>query len=408
VKSGSGSWQLYYICRDYLGSITHITNAAGTLYYQYSYDAWGRLRNPSTQTVYEPGSEPSLFLGRGYTGHEHLPQFGLINMNARLYDPALGRFLAPDPYVQNPFLSQSFNRYSYCLNNPLKYTDPNGESFWDVLKYVFTRGNVAALMISTGMGLYPVLDASTGGLFTATYATVFPFTSQSYDLQKYISPIAVNFSPAISNERFSIDFDISGGTPLLGAPVGSRSNLGFSYVFNDYDNMYTGLEGRYGVEFGMNTFTYTGLAYTRYDRQGSEYDQWRNMMTIGSPLAPLRVQNDNDMLFFVGGGTDMYYTQGTRVSFLGGLMDIGLDVVTGRGTSWTDDGVGSPYGYYDIELNKHRTGILSFRFGSFRFGYNSESIRNYFQNGLHDVIGSPRYPIDTTRKGRWFWELFGW
>ncbi len=57
-----------------------------------SYDPWGRLRNPATQQVYAVGSEPTLFLGRGYTGHEHLTAFGLINMNARLYDPAVGRF----------------------------------------------------------------------------------------------------------------------------------------------------------------------------------------------------------------------------------------------------------------------------------------------------------------------------
>jgi RHS repeat-associated protein len=88
------------------------------------------LRNPSDQTVYEPGDEPVSFLDRGYTSHEQLPQFGLINMNARLYDPTVGRFLAPDPYVQAPDFSQSFNRYSYCLNNPLRYTDENGE-FWN-------------------------------------------------------------------------------------------------------------------------------------------------------------------------------------------------------------------------------------------------------------------------------------
>lgn len=94
-----------------------------------SYDAWGKLRNPATQAIYAPGSEPELFLGRGYTGHEHLAVFGLINMNARLYDPVLGRFLSPDPYVQNPDFSQNFNRYSYCLNNPLIYVDQNGEWF---------------------------------------------------------------------------------------------------------------------------------------------------------------------------------------------------------------------------------------------------------------------------------------
>lgn len=97
-----------------------------------SYDAWGRLRNPSTQEAYTSGSEPSLFIGRGYTGHEHLPWFGLVNMNARLYDPLLGRFLSPDPYVQAPDFTQNFNRYSYCLNNPLVYVDEDGE-FWHLI-----------------------------------------------------------------------------------------------------------------------------------------------------------------------------------------------------------------------------------------------------------------------------------
>ncbi len=91
----------------------------------------GRLRNPSTHVAYTPGSEPVLYLGRGgYTGHEHLTWFGLINMNARLYDAALGRFLSPDPYVQNPFISQNYNRYTYAMNNPLVYIDQDGELAW--------------------------------------------------------------------------------------------------------------------------------------------------------------------------------------------------------------------------------------------------------------------------------------
>ena len=78
------------------------------------------------------GSEPDLLLGRGFTGHEHLSWCGLINMNARLYDPLTGRFLSPDPYVQAPDFTQNFNRYSYVLNNPLKYTDESGEWIgWD-------------------------------------------------------------------------------------------------------------------------------------------------------------------------------------------------------------------------------------------------------------------------------------
>jgi RHS repeat-associated protein len=45
------------------------------------------------------------------TAHEHLPRFGLINMNARLYNPLLGRFLSPDPYVQLPDCTMGLNRY---------------------------------------------------------------------------------------------------------------------------------------------------------------------------------------------------------------------------------------------------------------------------------------------------------
>ena len=129
-KAGSGSWTPYVIGRDYLGSITHIATTDGTLVAEYSYDAWGRLRDPATNAVYDAASQPTLFLGRGFCGHEHLPDFGLINMNARLYDPVLGRFLSPDPYIQAPDLPANFNRYAYCLNNPLKYTDESGEFFY--------------------------------------------------------------------------------------------------------------------------------------------------------------------------------------------------------------------------------------------------------------------------------------
>jgi len=48
-------------------------------------------------------------------------------MNGRAYDPLVGRFLSVDAFVQTPDFTQSFNRYSYCLNNPLRYTDPTGE-----------------------------------------------------------------------------------------------------------------------------------------------------------------------------------------------------------------------------------------------------------------------------------------
>ncbi|MDL2262674.1 hypothetical protein LJC11_04125, partial [Bacteroidales bacterium OttesenSCG-928-I21] len=47
-------------------------------------------------------------------------------MNGRMYDPVISRVLSPDNFVQNPDNAQNYNRYSYCLNNPLKFTDPSG------------------------------------------------------------------------------------------------------------------------------------------------------------------------------------------------------------------------------------------------------------------------------------------
>jgi RHS repeat-associated protein len=86
----------------------------------------GRRRNA---TIWTYSNVPQSFLfDQGYTGHEHLDQFGLINMNGRIYDPQLGRFLSPDPFVTSPENPQNYNRYSYVLNNPLKYTDPSGYS----------------------------------------------------------------------------------------------------------------------------------------------------------------------------------------------------------------------------------------------------------------------------------------
>ena len=117
VKTSGSKHDVMLLATDHLGSIIGVWNANGTLLEEHRYSAWG-LRTSST-------ANPRL--RRGFTGHEHLQQFGLIDMQARLYDPHLGRFLAPDPYVQAPERSMNFNRYAYCFNNPLKYTDPIGE-----------------------------------------------------------------------------------------------------------------------------------------------------------------------------------------------------------------------------------------------------------------------------------------
>ncbi|NCA85494.1 MAG: RHS repeat-associated core domain-containing protein, partial [Clostridia bacterium] len=128
VKYDTGEDTLFHIMQDHLGSIVGAINSESGKVYRQSFDAWGRNRNPQNWTY---DDIPSYFpLDRGFTGHEHLKWFGLINMNGRMYDASLCRFLSPDPFVQMPDYSQNFNRYSYALNNPLVYTDPSGEIVW--------------------------------------------------------------------------------------------------------------------------------------------------------------------------------------------------------------------------------------------------------------------------------------
>ena len=102
----------------------------------HAYDCTDRLVRYSAGTAYVRQS------GRGYTGHEHLTAFGLVNMNARLYDPLTARFLSPDNLVQAPALGQNYNRYSYCLNNPLKYVDKDGNLWWLLFAITDTFSNI--------------------------------------------------------------------------------------------------------------------------------------------------------------------------------------------------------------------------------------------------------------------------
>jgi RHS repeat-associated protein len=121
VKEGSAD-TLYHVLTDHLGSLNGVINAETDDVTYYSYNAWGKPRDPDDWTSDFSGE---LFAGRGYTGHEHLSEFNLINMNGRVYDPILARFLSPDPIVQYPGLVDGLNRYSYVMNNPLIFTVAN-------------------------------------------------------------------------------------------------------------------------------------------------------------------------------------------------------------------------------------------------------------------------------------------
>ena len=107
---------------------------------------------------------PPLKFERGYTGHEELPEFDLINMNGRMYDPTLCKMLSADNINNDASSSLGLNRYAYAGNNPLKYTDPSGNAWYHVaIADVLTGGAFSTTaLLSTPVA---VSLASTTGSF---------------------------------------------------------------------------------------------------------------------------------------------------------------------------------------------------------------------------------------------------
>ncbi len=151
-----------YVLTDYLETIYALVDDGAqstddALYY--SFNAWGERRELQAYdgSLTAPlFSDPADYIAsRGYTGHEHIDAFDLINMNGRAYDPVVGAFLSPDPYVQAPDMPQNLNRYAYCVNNPLKYSDPSGEFItWSFSNGGFSIGfNLTPIGIPLGAGI---------------------------------------------------------------------------------------------------------------------------------------------------------------------------------------------------------------------------------------------------------------
>jgi RHS repeat-associated protein len=126
LPGASGTTAFHYYHPDHLGSSSLITDAGGLVAEHYEYSAYGRERANGT-------AAPDV--SHRFTGQIFDAEIGLYYYGARYYDADLGRFIQADTIIPDVFDPQSWNRYAYALNNPLKYTDPTGhvvETVWDV------------------------------------------------------------------------------------------------------------------------------------------------------------------------------------------------------------------------------------------------------------------------------------
>ncbi|MDQ1813289.1 polymorphic toxin-type HINT domain-containing protein [Massilia sp. CCM 9210] len=140
IDIGSALTAFHWTHDDHLGSPIGISDQSGNLEEKLAYDAWGKRRSLTGgtvgQTITGCGALPAGNVtpdcidgkvdNRGFTGHEMLDQLDLVHMNGRVYDPLVARFLSGDVLIEDPMNGQSYNRYSYVLNNPTNRTDPTG------------------------------------------------------------------------------------------------------------------------------------------------------------------------------------------------------------------------------------------------------------------------------------------
>lgn len=146
--------KLEYWHKDVQGSLISSTDHNGTVTARYSYDPFGKRR--AAGGAYDANgnlvidwNNTNSGTDRGYTGHEHLDDVGVIHMNGRIFDPRLGVFMQADPYIQDPMNLQNFNRYTYCYNNPMTCTDPSG---YFSLRKVLRKAAVAWLFSMDPVG----------------------------------------------------------------------------------------------------------------------------------------------------------------------------------------------------------------------------------------------------------------
>jgi RHS repeat-associated protein len=228
IDSQGSTHTPHYVYTDHLGSIIKVTNAAGYAEVSQTFDPWGRRRDFGVWT-YKDDNAPlnhPIWLYRGYTGHEHLPEFRLINMNGRMYDPELARMLSPDNYIQDGGYSQNYNRYSYAYNNPLKYTDPDGNEIFSLLAAVVVSvvGNGIENLANQKPFFQGVDKAATLGLLGGIFSIGIGDIASSIG-SSFLSGAVQTLSHAGISGVFS---EASGGTYMQGFISGGVSSLGSS------------------------------------------------------------------------------------------------------------------------------------------------------------------------------------
>ncbi len=214
-------------------------------------------------TANTSNTKPEWLL-RGYTGHEHLPEFNLINMNGRMYDPLIARMLSPDNYVQSASSTQAYNRYSYAYNNPLKYTDPSGDFIGLFYIAAGTLLGGTGNLIAGGMSnpyeeAYKSITKVVNDFNSSLQVNV--YNDKSSRISAGIDPLALGVSV---NYTYTKDDVSIGGGVGVGVLSGPFANVGATYSFGEGSSIGIGAgAGSNYYAINANATIYgAGIGYT--------------------------------------------------------------------------------------------------------------------------------------------------
>jgi len=144
VENGVTKQFAFYYIKDAQGNICYIVDNKGNLVVSYNYDAWGNIVSKyffkygpaNAKTGYSVIIGTSTFTAQDidelnshyYRGYYLDKETGLYYLITRYYDPEVGRFIsADDPRYLDFQVAYGYNRYAYCVNNPVMYVDPSGK-----------------------------------------------------------------------------------------------------------------------------------------------------------------------------------------------------------------------------------------------------------------------------------------
>ena len=288
----------YYIHDDQLGSSHVLTQGKqdGSVHSGITYGEGDLLQ----RIEYTPfGTEkfvlnPNLKFDPRYTGQEYDIETGLYYYKARYYDPKLSRFIQPDTIVPSAKNLQAYNRYSYVVNNPLKFTDPSGHSFMSWFKKLLPAFIGALIGVVLGIVLSPIIGPLAAAV-VAGFAGGF---------------VSGAISGAISGGWRGA---LLGG--LIGGAIGALSGLAFG-------GLNIGLEkglnivdkwARIGIMSGIGA----GLSYAT--------GGWKGLVVFGAGLAGAAVGMAATGQFAPAGkGGGMSSAERSKYGFEG-MKDVGMD-----------------------------------------------------------------------------------